>query len=306
VRETQAPRLHHVDATQVVYRYDKDSAPAVRVHSGDIVVLECDDCNHNMIQTPEDDVSKVDFDCINPATGPIYVEEAEAGDVLAVRILRIEVGSQGCALTFPGEYGFLKQEMEAFTKVATVQDGLAVFREDVLIPIRPSMGTFGVAPAGEPVLTLYPGDNGANMDHKEVRAGNTVYMPVFVPGALLAMGDAHAVIGDGESSGEGLEIPSVVTIQVEVLKGQSLPRPVIESPDEIMTCGWGMTMEEATTCAMRDMVDFLARKLSMSRVEAYSLLGMVGDARPGNAVCSPGAMRFVVPKGIFTKGITVP
>ncbi len=305
-REARAPRLHHVDATQVVYRYDKDSPPAVRVRSGDVVVLECDDCNHNTIQTPEDDVSKVDFERINPATGPVYVEEAEPGDVLAVRILRIDVGDQGCALTFPGEYGFLKHEMEAFTKVASVRDGLAVFRDDVLIPLRPSMGTFGVAPAGEPVLTLYPGDNGANMDHKEVRAGNTVYMPVFVPGALLAMGDAHGVIGDGESSGEGLEMPSVVTIRVEVLKGVSIPRPMIESEDEIMTCGWGMTMEEATSCAMRDMVDFLARKLAMPRIEAYSLLGMVGDARPGNAVCSPGAMRFAVPKRIFTQGITVP
>jgi len=295
-----------VDATQVVYKYDKNNPPAVRVRSGDVIALECDDCNHGMIQTPEDDVSKVDFSRINPATGPIYLEEAEPGDVLAVHILRIDVGNQGCSLTFPGEYGFLKHEMEAFTKVAAVHDGLAIFRHDVRIPLRPSLGTFGVAPADEPVSTLYPGDNGANMDHKDVRAGNTVHMPVFVPGALLAMGDAHGVIGDGESSGEGLEMPSLVTIQVEVLKGTSIPRPMIESPDEIMTCGWGITMEEATTCAMRDMVDFLARKLSMPRVEAYSLLGMVGDARPGNAVCSPGAMRFVVPKGIFTQGIEVP
>lgn len=302
----QAPQLHRVDATHVVYQYDKDAPPAIRVHSGDVVVFECEDSSHGLIQTPEDDPSKIDFDRINPATGPIYVEEAEPGDVLAVHILRIEVGDQGSALQFPGEYGFLKHEMGPFTKIAAVRDGLAIFRDDVIIPIRPSMGTFGVAPAGEPVLTLYPGDNGANMDHKDVCAGNTVYMPVFVPGALLSMGDAHALIGDGESSGEGLEVPSVATVQVEVLKGTSLPRPIIESPDEIMTCGWGMTMEEATSCAMRDMVDFLERRAGLPRSEAYSLLGMVGDARPGNAVCSPGAMRFVVPKGIFTRGITVP
>jgi len=299
-------KLHHVDATHVVYRYDKDSPPAVRVRSGDVIVLECDDSNHGVIRTPDDGPSKVDFDRINPATGPIYVEEAEPGDVLGVHIFRIDVGDRGSALQFPGEYGFLKHEMGPFTKIAEVKDGIALFRDDVHIPIRPSMGTFGVAPAGEPVLTLYPGDNGANMDHKDVCAGNTVHMPVFVPGALLAMGDAHAVIGDGESSGEGLEVASVVTIQVEVFKGVSLPRPMIESLTEIMTCGWGMTMEEATTCAMRDMVDFLARKLAMPRAEAYSLLGMVGDARPGNAVCSPGAMRFVVPKSIFTDGITLP
>lgn len=302
----KAAQLHHVDATHVVYAYDKASPPAVRVRSGDVVVLECHDSNHGAIRSPQDGPSKVDFDHINPATGPIYVEEAVPGDVLAVHIWRIDVGDQGSALQFPGEYGFLKHEMGTFTKIAPVRDGVAFFSEHIHIPVRPSMGTFGVAPAGEPVSTLYPGDNGANMDHKDVCAGNTVYMPVFVPGALLAMGDAHALIGDGESSGEGLEVPSVVTIELGVLKGTSLPRPMIESRTEIMTCGWGMTMEEATTCAMRDMVDFLERKLAVPRAEAYSLLGMVGDARPGNAVCSPGAMRFAVPKGIFTEGITVP
>lgn len=306
MRDPGSATVHHVDATHVVYSYDKDSSPAVRVRPGDVVILECDDSNHGVIRTPEDGPSKVDFDRINPATGPIYVEEAEPGDVLGVRIFHIEVGELGSALQFPGEYGFLKHEMGPFTKVAPVRDGIALYRDDIRIPIRPSMGTFGVAPAGEPVLTLYPGDNGANMDHKDVCTGNTVYMPVFVPGALLAMGDAHAVIGDGESSGEGLEVSSVVTIQLEVFKGVSLPRPVIESPTEIMTCGWGMTMEEATSCAMRDMVDLLERKLELPRSEAYGLLGMVGDARPGNAVCSPGAMRFVVPKHIFTGGITLP
>lgn len=305
--EAETARLHRVDHTRVVYRFDKESPPAVRVRSGDVVVLECEDSNHGVIRTPEDGPSKVDFDRINPATGPVYVEEAEPGDVLAVRILRIEVGDQGAALQFPGEYGFLKHDpIEPITKIAAVRDGVVVFRDDVLIPARPSMGTFGVAPAGEPVTTLYPADNGANMDHKDICAGSTVYLPVFVPGALLAMGDAHAVIGDGESSGEGLEVPSVVTIQVEVVKGVSLPRPMIETPAEVMTCGWGTTMEDAATCAMRDMVDFLERKLEMPRAEAYSLLGMAGDLRPGNAVCSPGAMRVAVPKAIFTGGITVP
>ena len=172
--------------------------------------------------------------------------------------------------------------------------------------MRPSLGTFGVAPAGAPIATFHMGDIGANMDHKDVCAGNTVFMPVFVPGALLAMGDAHAVIGDGEPAGEGLEVSCVVTIQVEVVKGDSIPRPMIESPTELMTCGWGMTMEDAAACCMRDMVDFVERKLAMPRAEAYNLLGLVGDLRPGNAVCSPGSMRFAVPKEIFVGGIAVP
>lgn len=300
-------RCHHIGSDQVVYRMSKDNPPALRVRSGDLVVVECEDAHHGLIRTAEDGPEKLDFERINPATGPIFVEGAQPGDVLAVRILDIQIAAQGCALVFEGEYGFLKCDpLGPYTKIAPVVDGQVVFRDDVRIAVRPSLGTFGVAPAGEATSTLYPGDGGANMDFKDVRAGNVVHLPVFVPGALLALGDAHAVIGDGESSGEGLEIASVVTLRVEVVSGVSLPRPMIETPTEIMTCGWGMTMEEATTCAMRDMVDFLERKLAMPRVEAYSLLGLVGDARPGNAVCAPGAMRFAVPKEIFSAGITVP
>lgn len=305
--EQEGSRLHHVDASHVVYAFDKESVPAVRVRSGDVVVLECDDCNHGAVSRPEHGPSQVDFDRINPATGPIFVEEAEPGDVLAVRILNIEVGDRGSSVGFPGEYGFLKDDgIEQFTKIAPVRDGVVVFRDDVLIPVRPSLGTFGVAPAGEPIATFRTGDIGANMDHKDVCAGNTVYLPVFVAGALLAMGDAHAAIGDGEPAGEGLEVSCVATVEVAVRKGISLPRPMIETPAEIMTCGWGVTMEDAAACAMRDMVDFVERKLVMPRAEAYNLLGLVGDLRPGNAVCSPGAMRFAVPRQVFTRVITVP
>ncbi len=299
--------MHTLRSDHVVYQMDKANPPALRVLPGDVVVVECLDAHSGLIRTPQDTPQKLDFDRINPATGPIFVEDAQPGDVLAVRIFKIEVGEQGSALVFPGEFGFLKDDpMEPFTKIAQVEDGKILYRDDIRIPVRPLIGTLGVAPAGEPVSNLYPGDHGANMDIKDVCPGNTVYLPVFVPGALLALGDAKAVIGDGESAGAGLEIDVTVTLQVDVLKGASLPRPMIESPTEFMTCGWGMTMEEATSCCMRDMSAFVARKLKMPLVEAYNLAGMVGDARPGNAVCVPGAMRFVMPKSIFRDGIVIP
>jgi amidase len=299
--------VHTIGKDHVVYAMDKANAPAISVQTGDIVLAECHDCFGGGIQTPDDDPAKFDHDLLNPATGPIFVTGAEPGDVLAVDLLHIEVGEQGSAALYPGEFGFLKDDpIEPLTKIARVENGVILYRDDVRIPVLPMLGTLGVAPAGEPVSNLYMGDHGANMDHKDVCTGNTVYLPVFVPGALLALGDAHAIQGDGETAAAGLEIDSLVTLRVRVLKGRSLPRPMIESPSEFMTCGWGMTMEEATTCAMRDMVDFLAGKLSMPRAEAYNLAGMVGDARPGNAVCAPGAMRFSMPKGIFVNGISIP
>ena len=303
----QENAVHSIGSDSVVYVMDKANPPALRVRDGDVVLAECHDCFGGFIQTPQDDPEDLDHGLLNPATGPIFVDGAEPGDVLAVELLHIEVGEQGSAPLYPGEFGFLKDDpIGAFTKIARVENGVIVYRDDVRIPVKPMLGTLGVAPADEPVSNLYMGDHGANMDHKDVCVGNTVYLPVFVPGALLALGDAHAIIGDGETAAAGLEVPSVVTLRVSVLKGRSLPRPMIESPTEVMTCGWGMTMEEATSCAMRDMVDFLERKLVMPRAEAYNLAGIVGDARPGNAVCSPGAMRFSMPKGIFVNGISVP
>jgi amidase len=298
--------VHRLGADTVVYQMDRANLPAVRVESGDVVVVECLDAHSGLIRTPHDTPEMLDFDRINPATGPIYVEGAEPGDSLAVRIFRIEVGEQGSALVFPGEFGFLKDDpMEPFTKIAPVEDGKIIYRDDIRIPVRPMIGTFGVAPAGEPVSCLYPGDHGANMDIKDVCAGHTVYLPVFVPGALLALGDAKAVIGDGESAGAGLEIDVTVTLQVDLVKDAALPRPMIETPTEFMTCGWGMTVDGAIACAMRDMVAFVARQAGLPTSEAYNLVGMVGDVRLGNAVCVPGAARFVMPKGIFTGGISI-
>jgi amidase len=299
--------IRRVGRDHVVYAMDKDSLPAARVWPGEIVVLDCHDCFGGCIRTPDDDQAELDHDRLNPATGPVYVEGAEPGDVLAVHLLRIELGEQGSAPLYPGEFGFLKGDpIEPFTKIAHIVDGRIVYRNDIRIPVHPMLGTLGVAPAGDPVSTLYMGDHGANMDHKDVCVGNVVYLPVFVPGALLALGDAHAIIGDGETAAAGLEVESVVTLTTGVIKGTSLPRPMIESPDEFMTCGWGMTIEAAVTCAMRDMVDFVARKASMAKAEAYNLVGMVGDVRLGNAVCQPGAARFVMPKSIFARGVSIP
>jgi amidase len=299
--------VQRIGRERVIYAMDKANAPAVRVKPGEVVVVDCHDCFGGCIRTPQDDPEALDHDRLNPATGPIYVEGAEPGDVLAVRLLHIDLADQGSAPLYPGEFGFLKDDpIEPFTKIAPIVDGLIVYRDDIRIPVQAMLGTLGVAPAGEAVSNLFMGDHGGNMDHKDVRVGNVIYFPVFVPGALLAMGDAHAVIGDGEAAAAGLEVASTVTLTTEVLKRTCLPRPMIESPTEFMTCGWGMTMEQATSCAMRDMVDFVQTKFAMSRAEAYNLVGMVGDVRPGNAVCAPGAMRYAMPKRIFSRGVRIP
>jgi amidase len=285
---------------------DAANLPAVRVHAGDIVAVDCIDGYGGVIQSETDDASKLDFDIINPATGPIYIEEAKPGDVLVVQILSIETASKGAALVIPG-YGLLKGEIDSyFTKIARVEAGRIHYRDDIQLPLKPMIGTFGVAPAGEGVSCLFPGDHGSNMDIKDVCAGSTVYLPVFVPGALLALGDAKSTIGDGELGAAGLESDILATLRLDVVKDLPLPRPMIETDEEIMTCGTGKTMEDALKVAVRDMVGFLSRKLSLSRPEAYNLVSLVGDAKPGNVVTEIVSMRVAVPKSIFVRGISVP
>jgi len=298
--------IHRVGSDTVVYKMDRASKPALRVKSGDIVVAECIDGYGGVIKSERDNARNLDFDVINPATGPIYVEGAKPGDVLAARILSIETASHGAALVIPG-YGLLKDEITSlFTKVARIESGKILFRDDIQLPLRPMIGTFGVAPAGTPVSCLYPGDHGSNMDIKDVTTGNTIYLPVFVPGALLALGDAKATIGDGELGGAGLESGITATLKLNVIKGVSIPRPMIETKDEFMTCGSGKTMEEALKVAVRDMVEFLSRKRGLSRPEAYNLVSLVGDARPGNVVTEIVSMRVAMPKSIFKNGVSIP
>lgn len=297
---------HSIGRNTVVFKMDKANKPAIRVRSGDVVVVDCVDGYGGVIKTEEDDATKLNFDIINPATGPIYIEEAEPGDVLAVHILKIETGAQGAALVIPG-YGVLKDEIHSlFTKVAQIRNGQIIFRNDIQLPLRPMIGTFGVAPAGDPVSCLYPGDHGSNMDIKDVTVGSTVYLPVFVPGALLALGDAKATIGDGELGAAGLESDIIATLRLDVIKGASIPRPMIETGSEFMTCGSGRTMEDALKVAVRDMVHFVARKRGLSVPEAYNLVSLVGDARPGNVVTEVVSMRVVMPKFIFKDGIPIP
>ncbi len=200
--------MHAIGRDRVIYDTDKTNAPALRVRGGDVVLAECHDCFGGFIQTAQDDPQDLDHRLLNPATGPIFVDGAEPGDVLAVDLLRIEVGEQGAAPLYPGEFGLLKDDhIGAFTKIARVENGVILYRDDVRIPVRPMVGTLGVAPSGESVSTLYMGDHGANMDHKDVCVGNTVYLPVFVPGALLALGDAHAISGDGEAAAAASRCP---------------------------------------------------------------------------------------------------
>jgi acetamidase/formamidase len=249
-------------------------------------------------------MTTIDFDPIHPLTGPVFVEGAEPGDILAVTLHEVEVMGWGWTGIVPG-FGFLAEEFpEPWLRTFEIAEGATHvdFGGGVRIPLRPFPGVMGVAPATEEMLsTIPPRANGGNMDDKDIVAGTTVYFPVFVDGALFSIGDAHAAQGDGEVSGTALESPMRIVYQVEVIKGgRSIQEPQYETEDAYTVTAFGETLDEAARKATRYMIDYLESDRGMSRTEGYVLTSLAGEMEVAEVVDVPHVLVKVrMPKAIF-------
>jgi amidase len=269
---------------QLTYAFDRAIPPVVRIRSGETLTLETHDTSSGRIHRAEDlpEFIRVrDPLKVNPAAGPIYVDEAEPGDALAVSILTIKLAEYGFVRTLTG-FGVLREgiEQQAIVMVRTEGDDL-IFGGKLRFRARPMVGVLGTAPAEGTVYTAHPGPQGSNMDFNAAAVGTTVHLPVHVPGALLAIGDLHAAMGDGEVSGTGIEIAGEVTVRVEVVKGAAPARPWLETDDAWITTGQGGTLEAAVEQAVDGLVALLQSQFELSRTEAFLLVSARGDVRIG-------------------------
>lgn len=283
----------------VIFKTDRDNEPVLKIKSGDKVLFECKDAFNQVIKSEAD--LPVDFDMkrINPATGPIFIEGAKPGDTLEVHVLEITVAEQGACCIIPN-FGFLADEFpDPWTRIVPINAGHAEFSEAVKIPIEPFPGTLVVAPAAEAQGTLIPKEYGGNMDSKAIQEDTIVYLPIFVEGALFAIGDVHAVQGDGEVCGTAVEIDAEVTIKFVVNKEKKIKRPQYENDDEFMTTAWGETVEDAAKIALKDMIDWLVAEKNLSREEAYALCSCAVDIRISQLVDVTPGVRAVIQKKIF-------
>ena len=268
--------------------FSPHNQPVMKVQPGETVVVETRDCFANVVK-PNHDLAAVLkegetlFD--NPVTGPIYVEGAEKGDTLAVHIVDIQVPSMGLTTVMPG-FGALEgwlSESPILTKFVSIRNNLAYYKtekgKEISFPIKPFIGTIGVAPPYESVSTITPHKHGGNMDVADVCAGNTLYLPVGVPGALFAAGDVHAVQGDGEICGTAVEIPSSLTFKFDLLKHKTIEWPRIESKEEIMTACSAKPLEDAARLAYRELIRWLGEDYGLSPYDAYMLLSLTVKAR---------------------------
>ena len=287
-----------IPKNKVVFSMDKDNAPALTVNSGDRVVFETMDCFSDTVKTSEDVVSEIDFSKVNPATGPLFVKGAQPGDTLKVTIQSIKISDKGAVLTSPG-LGQLSDHIEKEeTIICDIKEDYADYK-GIRIPLTKMIGVIGTAAAGEGVNTGTPHDHGGNLDTTRMAEGSTVYLPVNVEGALLAMGDLHASMGDGEIMGSGLEVAGEVEVTVEVIKDFNLPLPLIETDDVWVTLGSRETMEEASKLAIQNMVKVIQEQSDLSSNQAGMLLSLAGQLHTCQVVNPNVTMRMELAKTIL-------
>ena len=289
-------------------KFSRAIEPAVRVPSGSVIEVFTHEATGGQV-TPTstvDDAASIDWDRIHTLTGPVYVEGAEPGDVLAVRLLELEPADWGWMEIHP-EFGFLTGEFDKpvlQTFALDTKKNVVEFAEGIRIPLRPFAGVMGVAPDTEEMLnTIPPRANGGNLDDPNLVAGTTVYFPVFVAGALFSIGDTHAVQGHGEVSGTAIETPMRIVYEISVIKGgRSIPEPQYETNEYYATTGFATTIDEAAKKATRYMIDYLVETKGLSREQAYMLCSLAGDLKIAETVDVPHMLVTMhMPKHIFTE-----
>ncbi len=283
----------------ITHSLSKDNPPCERVKSGEIVAFETYDCFTNRFLPEGADYYNTPIMPGNPATGPLYVEGAEPGDMLKIDILDIELGPVGIVMLGPNNGNEKEFFPRRITRKVPVKDGFAFFNDNVRIPLRPMIGVIGVAPEGDGVSTVTPLDHGGNMDCTRIEKGASLYLPVSVPGALLSMGDFHGIMGDGEIEDCGLEIEGRATVRVTAEKNMRYPWPLIDTGDRWITLASRETTDLAYQAAARQMYEFLQDKGAMTPEDAAMLMTLAGDLVICQTVNPTKTVRMEFPKQII-------
>lgn len=282
----------------VIYTMSPHHPPVARAASGDTVVFATLDCFGCQITREDQHLGGIDWANINPATGPLYVEEAQPGDVLKVEILGIALADHGVITEAPGEGVFGEHIAQESTKILPIQGERLLFNDCLSLPLRPMIGVIGTAPAGEEISTGTPDSHGGNMDCSRIGAGTTLYLPVNVPGALLAMGDLHAAMGDGEVCVCGVEIAGCVTVGLSVLKDCALPTPFLVAAEHSMSIFAADDLYAASKGCTDRMRTFLIHEVGMKSHEAGMVLSAACDLRVCQVVDPMFTCRMEVPHAI--------
>ena len=285
------------------YEFSRHNPPRITIEPGETILVESEDAFSGQIRTNDDRRDKTKRPYGNPQTGPIYVEGAMPGDSLAVHIREIKPSLGQCATrtSDPRQLSeWLGTDCPHGTHICPIRDGLIYWSDELTIPYRPMLGCIGTAPDTGVPTTGPAGPHGGNMDIIETCPGNTIFLPVYVDGAYLYLGDAHAAMGHGELSASGLEMPAETVITVELFKGRKIPCPRIESPTEIMTVTTGCPMERATAEGFARLIQWMEADYGWDRWKAYDILTHVAEISIGYYAI--GTVAVKIAKSYLSKG----
>jgi acetamidase/formamidase len=318
------PKTHRLEATPATVAYGyywADAPPVLRIDSGDIIdvdtLLTNTPTGLAKAGVPEDKiqaslkaiVGEVTGDRRGPGghilTGPVYVEGAEPGDVLEVKILSIELpidyGYNGCS-------GYLPENCETGVPSKIIpldrKRMTAEFLPGIVIPLKPFYGSLGIAPEAEMgrLSSNPPGRHAGNLDNRELVAGSTLYIPVFARGALFEIGDGHVAQGDGEVDQTAIETSLRGRLQLTVRKDMKLKWPRAETATDYISMATDPDLVTATKAAIQEMIDFLVSEKKLTRHQAYQLVSIAGNVAITQLVDKPNVgVHVKLPKSIFVK-----
>ncbi len=297
---------YFLTSDQTHNKFSRDIPPVLTVPSGAVIQAFTEEASDAQLSydSNADDLLNMESDPIHPLTGPVYVEGAEPGDILAVTLHKVEIGDWGWVAVVPG-FGLLADEFtEPYLKTFKLGEDVSTisFADNISITLKPFPGVMGVAPDSEEMLsTIPPRANGGNMDNKYLVEGTTVYFPVFVEGALFSIGDAHAVQGMGEVCGTAIEAPMRIVYQVEVIKNErKIQEPQYETENYYAVSAFAPTLDEAAKKALRYMIDYLEEEHGLNRTDAYVLCSLAGDLKIAEVVDVPNMLVCMhIPKNVL-------
>ena len=307
---------HTLHAHQHHHGWNRDFAPQLRIVPGETVSFETVDASGGQLAPDStlDTLRALDFGRINPVTGPVFVDGAEPGDVLAVRVEEFAPSGWGWTANIPG-FGLLADQFPDpalhLWSYEAGSMGPAAFAAMARVPLKPFCGTIGVAPAEPGQHSIVPPRRvGGNMDVRDIAAGATLYLPVEVAGALFSVGDTHAAQGDGEVCGTAIESPMRVTLRFDLLKHTKLRFPRVTLPGPVtrhldaqgyeVTTGIGPDLLQAARDAVSGMIDLLGAQHGMAAVDAYMLCSVCADLRISSIVDVPNYLvSLYLPRMVF-------
>ena len=296
--------------------WDHSIPPVETVAPGSRVRFQCLDSSGGQFDrnSTSADVPNLDFDRINPVTGPVHVDGAEPGDILKVGIEAFHPSGFGWTAAIPG-FGLLAEQFAdphlQIWNYDAESLAPALFSDIARVPLKPFAGTIGLAPAESGHHSVVPPRRmGGNMDIRDLAAGTTLYLPVEVAGALFSIGDTHAAQGDGEVCGTAIESPMEVELTFDVIKQEKLAFPRFTTPGPVtrhldakgyeVTTGIGPDLMSGAKDAVSAMIDLLSKQHGLSAEDAYLLCSVAGDLRISEIVDMPNwVVSFYFPRVVF-------